>query len=530
MDFTLDELQLAWRRVVQDHTEHRLFVVDPVAVGVHGSVQDDWLERLRTRLKDEAYAPAAAGLVEVPKGRGAIRFGTWLQLEDQVVYTACVGRLLPPIIAGTTFSPGPIDLAYQINDAGATAWLRNRFKCWDDFRRRSLTLLDSGVTTMIAADITGFYDHISLKILFSDLREAGGSEDAINLLSKCLSRWAIVDGRGIPQGISASDLLAKLYLSTVDRSLRETEICHLRYVDDFRLFCEGRPAAKRALVELSRALRRRGLSLQSAKTEILALDRARQVIDGIVPTLKPLAKNYLRQIAKAAGVSPKYLTSRDAEALLERRGISPPTEMLREAYEAFIETGDRWNSTMLHYLLGALGRAKDPYPASHALSILTEHPEETDYVLRYLESARIFTSHEGALVEILSTPDAVYPYQHFQVVRARLQIDEPPSDALMMLVRRVLRSDRAPAYLKSAAVAFVGRFGSNADLESLADTYPNAFSDAERAEIICALHRLEKSRRNGLLGQAKTDGFLVGAAADCVKRELVSKFFRQGLT
>ena len=524
MPLSIDDLQLAWRRVLKDHADERVFVTNPIIFGVLSSVSPNWLAELEASIANRTYAPGPAALVEVPKGRGGVRPGTWLQPADQVVYTACVGKLLPQLIPLISFDPGPIDHAYQIEDHAATGWLKSRFKCWEEFRTRSIELLEAGSTTMISADITGFYDHIALEILFSDLRDAGLTQDLLDLLGRCISRWAMVNGRGIPQGMSASDILAKLYLTTVDRALREAGLQHVRYVDDYRIFCEGRPAAKRGLLELARALRRRGLSLQTAKTEILPLDRARNLVDGIIPTLKPLARNYLGEIAQAAGIAAKYLTIAEAEDLLERRGLTPPTEMLREAYRVLIEGEDPFDTTMLHYLLNRLGRAKDTYAVDHSLGLLQDHPEETQYVLRYLTITGEFPDAERRLVDLLTSPEAVYPYQHFQVIQSRLLLDTHPSDEFLGLVRRIARAERTPSFLQSACVAFLGKFGSAADLEALAESYPNATSDYERAEILCSLHRLEQARRNALLGQARQDGFLAGHAVRCVRDGRVPSF------
>ena len=77
-------------------------------------------------------------------------------------------------------------------------------------------------------------------------------EEAAKLLSACLNRWAEPRGKGIPQGRrSASDILAKLYLDSIDHNLRNEGFSHLRYVDDIRIFCGDIREAKRAVLKLS---------------------------------------------------------------------------------------------------------------------------------------------------------------------------------------------------------------------------------------------------------------------------------------
>src|SRR6266496_3850599 len=118
-----------------------------------------------------------------------------------------------------------------------------------------------------------------------DLKASGVDTDVVNELSKCLNRWTQVNNKGLPQSNSASDILAKLYLDNVDKGLVNAGFTHLRYVDDFRIFCKTSSEAKKALIELIRLLRKRGLNLQSAKTKILPANEALNEIEGIQPVI-----------------------------------------------------------------------------------------------------------------------------------------------------------------------------------------------------------------------------------------------------
>ena len=79
----------------------------------------------------------------------------------------------------------------------------------------------------------------------------GVDRHVVALLSTCLNRWSSGNGRGIPQGISASDILGKVYLNSIDLALRELGFVHLRYVDDIRIFCQNEVEAKIALLKLA---------------------------------------------------------------------------------------------------------------------------------------------------------------------------------------------------------------------------------------------------------------------------------------
>jgi hypothetical protein len=135
----------------------------------------------------------------------------------------------------------------------------------------------------------------------SDLRSLGCDADAVQLLSTCLYRWAIIPGRGIPQGYSASDILAKVYLNPIDRAMKAEGFDYIRYVDDIRLFCAGFASCKQALLFLTRALRRRGLNLQTSKTEMIGRSDAKKRIEGIAPVIVAAQERYRKEIAEIVG-------------------------------------------------------------------------------------------------------------------------------------------------------------------------------------------------------------------------------------
>ena len=140
---------------------------------------------------------------------------------------------------------------------------------WEAFRRKSLSLVDEGYSHVVLTDISAFYEHIDIDTLISDLGTLDCPKDAVTQLRVLLEKRAQIDARGIPQGYSASDVLSKVYLHVVDVRLRQDGYVHCRYSDDIRVFCRSRAQARRSLLELGRILRRRGLSLQSAKTDIV---------------------------------------------------------------------------------------------------------------------------------------------------------------------------------------------------------------------------------------------------------------------
>ena len=130
------------------------------------------------------------------------------------------------------------------------------------FEEKSLAALKNDVSDVLFTDISGFYENIDLQHLANTLRQAGVDTELLSLLSNCLNRWSHPRAKGISQGYSSSDILAKIYLNTVDRRLSTSGFTHLRYNDDFRIFCSSALAAREALLELNILLHNRGLNPQ----------------------------------------------------------------------------------------------------------------------------------------------------------------------------------------------------------------------------------------------------------------------------
>ena len=242
------DLELAWRRVKLDYDSNRTFVTHPFLTDLVELDRESWLRRLRHELASDAYQPSPPVSFPQPKGKWLVRPATMLWVDDEIVYAALVGAALPHIETALRWAQGDPDVSYQLSpDPGRPAWVRSDFRVWNEWRTRSLEKLGAAVQFVAVADIAAFYENIDFARLLSYLREVGTDAEVLELLAKCLHTWSQPRDKGIPQGYSASDILAKLYLLPVDQALKNEGYTHLRYVDDIRIFCGNLTAAKRSV-------------------------------------------------------------------------------------------------------------------------------------------------------------------------------------------------------------------------------------------------------------------------------------------
>lgn len=337
-----------------------------------------------------------------------------------------------------------------------------------------------------------------------------------------MHRWARVNRRGVPQGYSPSDLLAKLYLNAVDLTLRNEGFVHRRWVDDFRIFCDSEAGARKALVVLTEALGRRGLVLQSAKTEILDAAEARIRFGEVEALLQPLYAELIQRLIESEAIDGPYLPPWELDEVLAEVQSDEPIALIRAAYEQyFITSSNPFRKTLFRFLLRRLAAANDRTYLSHILSFLRDHPEETDIIAAYAAGVQAVRSFEERFMDLWSSGIVPYPYQLYQIFRWRLRQTEEISEELLDLARQQALAGSPVWYVRATARAVIGRWGSAADLERLEHAYPDARSANEAAEIICCLTRMESGRRNAFLGRVAGDGDLQSRAVRAVRENRI---------
>jgi hypothetical protein len=203
-------LELAWKRMKLDRPR-RCFVTHPYVFDWIAPDLLEWFQIIEDEL-DQGYAPQDCLPCNRPKGNWMVRPGAILDLKDEVVLNAILGSGYKKIFEGLRWSQGACDLAYQLTGKNdEPEWIRSGFLVWREWREKSLSKLSSQVKFVLVTDIAGFYENIELSRLQSDLSPFFPDSKHLHLLMKLLNRWAYASGKGIPQGYSASDILAKAY-------------------------------------------------------------------------------------------------------------------------------------------------------------------------------------------------------------------------------------------------------------------------------------------------------------------------------
>lgn len=133
-------------------------------------------------------------------------------------------------------------------------------------------------TWIVEADIQGFFDNISHRLIQSMVAAEVADGNILELLRRFLQA-GVMEGtvvkptrRGTPQGGVVSPLLANIVLNHLDWTLQAHGFKFVRYADDFLVLCTSREQAEKALELVRRVIEAElGLRLHPDKTRIVSL-------------------------------------------------------------------------------------------------------------------------------------------------------------------------------------------------------------------------------------------------------------------
>ncbi len=461
----------------------------------------------------------------MPKAGGLIRPGGDLELADQVVFAALVQQMRATIDATLGDPQTSPDYSYHLHrNPTHEEWCEPFFPRWVGFAHDSVAAIDEGAQFIVVADIAGFYEAIDLNTLRSDLNGLGVDAGVLQLLMDCLHRWPRVQRRGVPQGYSPSDILAKLYLNPVDLTLAAEGFSHRRWVDDYRIFCASEADARRALVLLADVLGNRGLVLQTAKSKILTSAAARAKFDEVHHLLAPIQDQVALAITPGDGDDSSDLPPWVLDQVLAEAEVAGAVAVLQEAFSQYFVAADRpqFNKSLFHYLLRRLAAAGDDTHLGEIIGLLRDHAEEFDDIADYSRAVGHSAELESEFLNLSAAGLMPYPYTVYQLLRWRVRGDDTLAPTLRTFVRRQALEPGVPWFVRAAARALLGKHGDAADLERLEAAYAGAQSDLERAELLCAVQRMEVGRRNALYGRAAGDGDLCSRAVRMARGGVIS--------
>jgi RNA-directed DNA polymerase len=209
-------------------------------------LKEHW-EKIRAKLLEGIYQPAAVKAIEIPKANGGKRklgiptvMDRLIQQAMQQVISAALDAQMSPHSYG--FRPG---------------------RSAHDAVKAAAQYVASGKQWVVDIDLRRFFDEINHDKLMQLLSKQIADKRILKLIGRYLrAPTRDEDGRqrkrtrGTPQGGPLSPLLANLYLGSLDAELSRRGIAFVRYADDIALFVASERSAQRVLARVKAWLQR----------------------------------------------------------------------------------------------------------------------------------------------------------------------------------------------------------------------------------------------------------------------------------
>jgi hypothetical protein len=269
---------------------------------------------------------------------------------------------------------------------------------------------------LLLTDLTNFYENIGISDLYDVLelyKPTGGKESSyitcIELIKTIHSKWSIrATERGIPQNRDTSSFLANVFLHPVDDTMQKAGFNYFRYMDDIRIVCKDKFEARKALKILIQELRKKGLNVNSKKTQILDYNNAED--------RKGIEESFSHSDKKIEQID-AFLKSRNA------RDVQIAVPMLRLKVLNLIQN----NNTLereFRYCVNRLERISrneklaekiDFSPINkRIINELIDQPWATDTFARYLGSVKLDSTDIAVIKDLLLDNNRnVYEWQSF---------------------------------------------------------------------------------------------------------------------
>lgn len=235
--------------------------VDKVSIDMFATNLDENLQALMRELKTGTFRPLPLRRVLIPKGPGSKQLRPLgIPVVRDRVAQEVVRRLLAPV-----FEPQFHDNSYGFIPG------RNCHQAIE----RVLKLHGDGYRTVLDADIKGFFDNLSHRVIMAAVAAEVADGNILGLVEKFLTAGVMEDRVfkpttvGTPQGGVISPLLANIVLNRLDWQLHAAGYHFVRYADDFVVVCQTTKQAQEVLGLVKQVLEGElGLQLSPEKTKI----------------------------------------------------------------------------------------------------------------------------------------------------------------------------------------------------------------------------------------------------------------------
>jgi hypothetical protein len=147
---------------------------------------------------------------------------------------------------------------------------------------------------------------------------------------------------------------------------------------------------------------------------------------------------------------------------------------------------------------------------------LREHPEETSTIIQYFQLITLNEIEIQLVTNFLESDDAIYDYQLYQIIKWLFD-NSIVTATTLECARKWAKDANRVIGLRSYATLYLGQNGDASDLDSIEELYASRDNWIEKSDIVMAIVRQEKGRRNAFYTRVQNDDDWVNRAIKLVK-------------
>lgn len=373
---------------------------------------------------------------------------------------------------------------------------------------------------VVELDFASCYELVDHADLHQELLLRSFDQPVVDALAALL-RGVGRHGRGLPQMLADSDLLADAYLSIIDRRLQRSGYQLHRFADDIRVLADDWDQANQIIEIAADHGRSLGLILSSEKTRVLRKDVVGQADEESASLLHTRLDQARVDLTEWVEIEDPY----DTEAVTE---LEPSeSEALRTAYESLVQD---WHAEfrtsrddpaapvtrgMVNHLnkaLVELGEHDTPVAVDVLVDLVFQDPARLEYVCQYLLARQERGGEDDLVAARLAELTAMgrqSPWAKLWLLHVADRVDEVP-DEVATWVRHQLTDPHET--VRAEAAWTLARRGLLAT-EDLERCYPDATELTAPALAAAAAKQDQVAPANGsevlqrsMVEAVRTDG------------------------
>ncbi|WP_418280003.1 reverse transcriptase domain-containing protein [Halorubrum sp. DTA98] len=512
-------LELAWRKSKRDLNHYmNSFARIPHIIEILDSKEDEWLEDLSLRLdgsEDRVYTPRSPRIIDVPKSDYHLRPAHILTVEDLVVYSALMLELYDDIQDEISWSAGNRRFSHILyeNVSKDNRWQDFEREYWREMQEEKIEL-SGEYKYVVETDISGFYENIDIERSISVIRQITEEESVAHNLWELLDFWSQPRKRGLPQGYGASDIIAEVYLDSIDQRLSNHGIDHVRFNDDFTIFTNNRDEAIDTQNLLEKWFRAKGLNMKTGKTAIREANEAKEDYnepESVFQDIRDDLQTAPKKKAEEIPVSATPYGSGESEAVVqtdntgndnlesEVEGQEFEEDVLKRAYREYIQEYefDQLENHLFRYIINRLGNNDSSIAVDYCRQYIREGRSDVRRIIyNYYDDLSNKDEIANDLAQDITENNLRYPYHEYILIRWFFESNFE-SDAILHAARQILNEHESSLLeTRDYAIAILGEHGDYSDWEQIELIYDGEFRPSSKSILIYSLRKFEPVHRS----------------------------------